>query len=81
MLSAPLPLETDGSTARGEISLRAGERLGFALQAAPTWGDTEPVSSATGEALGNFPQAFSHIGLIDAAGAIHRAEQAANPSV
>lgn len=43
VLSAPLPLETDGSTARGEISLRAGERLGFALQAVPTWGDTEPA--------------------------------------
>ena len=30
---------------------------------------------ATQDLLGNFPQAFSHIGLINAAGAIGRAEQ------
>ncbi|MEU8965431.1 glycoside hydrolase family 15 protein [Streptomyces sp. NPDC048491] len=37
---------------------------------------SEEVSSITGEALGNYPQAFSHIGLINAAHAIHHAEQA-----
>jgi GH15 family glucan-1,4-alpha-glucosidase len=31
------------------------------------------VDGATGEQLGNFPQAFSHIGLIDAAWAISQA--------
>ncbi|MET7930211.1 glycoside hydrolase family 15 protein [Streptomyces sp. NPDC005349] len=36
----------------------------------------EEVDSATGEALGNYPQAFSHIGLINAARAIHQAENA-----
>ncbi|MFJ5535246.1 glycoside hydrolase family 15 protein [Streptomyces sp. NPDC093261] len=36
--------------------------------------ETDPV---TGEALGNFPQAFSHIGLINAARAIRDAEPAA----
>ena len=36
----------------------------------------EQVDSATGELLGNFPQAFSHIGLINAAWSI---SQATNP--
>jgi GH15 family glucan-1,4-alpha-glucosidase len=34
----------------------------------------EEVKPATGELLGNFPQAFSHIGLINAAWAISQAE-------
>ena len=33
------------------------------------------VDPATGELLGNFPQAFSHIGLINAAWAISEAER------
>jgi GH15 family glucan-1,4-alpha-glucosidase len=36
----------------------------------------EEVDGATGELLGNFPQAFSHIGLINAAWAISQAEAA-----
>ncbi|MGR8008841.1 glycoside hydrolase family 15 protein [Streptomyces hypolithicus] len=36
----------------------------------------EEVDTRTGEALGNFPQAFSHIGLINAAHAIRNAEAA-----
>ncbi|MGI5451215.1 glycoside hydrolase family 15 protein [Streptomyces sp. CA-243310] len=36
----------------------------------------EEVDTRTGEALGNFPQAFSHIGLINAAHAIRDAEAA-----
>jgi len=35
----------------------------------------EEVDPASGELLGNFPQAFSHIGLVNAAWAIHQAEQ------
>jgi GH15 family glucan-1,4-alpha-glucosidase len=35
----------------------------------------EEVDASTGELLGNFPQAFSHIGLINAAAAIADAEQ------
>ncbi len=35
----------------------------------------EEVDPATGELLGNFPQAFSHIGLVNAAWAISQAEQ------
>jgi GH15 family glucan-1,4-alpha-glucosidase len=35
---------------------------------------SEEVEPETGELLGNFPQAFSHIGLINAAWAISRSE-------
>jgi GH15 family glucan-1,4-alpha-glucosidase len=35
----------------------------------------EEVDAGTGELLGNFPQAFSHIGLVNAAWAIHEAER------
>ena len=35
----------------------------------------EEVNPGTGELLGNFPQAFSHIGLVNAAWAIARAER------
>jgi GH15 family glucan-1,4-alpha-glucosidase len=35
----------------------------------------EEVDAGTGELLGNFPQAFSHIGLVNAAWAIQQAEQ------
>ena len=45
----------------------------------------EEVDPVSGELLGNFPQAFSHIGLVNAAWAIsdteHRATEAAGPSV
>jgi GH15 family glucan-1,4-alpha-glucosidase len=34
----------------------------------------EEVDPGTGELLGNFPQAFSHIGLVNAAWAISQAE-------
>ncbi len=34
----------------------------------------EEIDPGTGEQLGNMPQAFSHIGLVNAAWAIHRAE-------
>ncbi|GEL18156.1 hypothetical protein PA7_19930 [Pseudonocardia asaccharolytica DSM 44247 = NBRC 16224] len=36
----------------------------------------EEAEPATGELLGNFPQAFSHIGLVNAAWAISQAEAA-----
>ncbi|MGH3793562.1 MAG: glycoside hydrolase family 15 protein [Pseudonocardiaceae bacterium] len=37
----------------------------------------EEVDAGTGELLGNFPQAFSHIGLVNAAWAISEAERSA----
>ena len=39
---------------------------------------SEEVDSTTNELLGNFPQAFSHIGLINAAWAISQAESSEN---
>ena len=40
----------------------------------------EEVDVASGEMIGNFPQAFSHIGLINAAWAISQARQGAAPA-
>ena len=37
----------------------------------------EEVDARSGEMIGNFPQAFSHIGLVDAAWAIAQAQQRA----
>jgi GH15 family glucan-1,4-alpha-glucosidase len=36
---------------------------------------SEEVETETGDLLGNFPQAFSHIGLVNAAWAISEAER------
>ena len=41
---------------------------------------SEEVDGDTGELLGNFPQAFSHVGLVTAAWAIAQAEAGASPS-
>jgi GH15 family glucan-1,4-alpha-glucosidase len=41
---------------------------------------SEEVDPASGELLGNFPQAFSHIGLVNAAYAISLAEQRPGPA-
>jgi GH15 family glucan-1,4-alpha-glucosidase len=40
----------------------------------------EEVASDTGELLGNFPQAFSHIGLVNAAWIISEVENSAKAS-
>jgi GH15 family glucan-1,4-alpha-glucosidase len=40
----------------------------------------EEVDAGSGEMIGNFPQAFSHIGLINAAWAIAQAQQRADPA-
>jgi GH15 family glucan-1,4-alpha-glucosidase len=40
---------------------------------------SEEVDISTGELIGNFPQAFSHVGLVNAAWAITEAEQGHDP--
>jgi len=40
----------------------------------------EQVDPVSGELLGNFPQAFSHLGLVNAAQALADAEAAAQPA-
>jgi GH15 family glucan-1,4-alpha-glucosidase len=42
LLSSPLPLTLDGSTARGRFILHAGEWVGFALQRTASWEHTAP---------------------------------------
>jgi GH15 family glucan-1,4-alpha-glucosidase len=40
---------------------------------------SEEIATATGELIGNFPQAFSHVGLVNAAWAIAEAERRTPP--
>jgi GH15 family glucan-1,4-alpha-glucosidase len=58
--------EVDAARATFERAARYANDLGLLA---------EEVDSETGELLGNFPQAFSHIGLVNAAWAISQAEQ------
>jgi GH15 family glucan-1,4-alpha-glucosidase len=61
----------------GEIA-RAREMFGRAAGFANDLGLlAEEVDGGTGELLGNFPQAFSHVGLVNAAWAIAQAERGA----
>jgi GH15 family glucan-1,4-alpha-glucosidase len=68
-LSEALALSGDTKAAR-EVFARAARSVNDVGLLA------EEVSPITGELLGNFPQAFSHIGLVNAAWAIHEAETA-----
>ncbi len=61
---------------------RARDTLGRAAGFATELGlFAEQVDTATGELLGNFPQAFSHLGLINAAQALADAEHGAPSAV
>jgi alpha,alpha-trehalase len=60
--------QVDAAAATFERALAAINDLGLLA---------EEVDCATGEMIGNFPQAFSHIGLINAASAITEARQRA----
>ncbi|WP_440070529.1 glycoside hydrolase family 15 protein [Streptosporangium sp. OZ121] len=62
-LAQALALTGEGAAARRAFETAASYANDVGLLA-------EEVDSATGEPLGNFPQAFSHIGLINAARAI-----------
>jgi alpha,alpha-trehalase len=66
-LAHALALAGDVVGARRRFELAAAQANDVGLLA-------EEVDPVTGEALGNFPQAFSHIGLVNAAWAIGRAE-------
>jgi GH15 family glucan-1,4-alpha-glucosidase len=62
---------------RGDTQ-EARERMGHILSFANDVGlFAEEIDPETGAFLGNFPQAFSHTGLISAALAIHEAETGA----
>jgi len=55
---------------------RAGEVMEQALPYSNDVGlFSEEVHPGTGELIGNFPQAFSHVGFVNAAWAIARAEE------
>ncbi|MEO6142934.1 MAG: glycoside hydrolase family 15 protein [Dermatophilaceae bacterium] len=58
--------ELDGARETFERALHCGNDLGLL---------SEEFDSAAGEQLGNVPQAFSHIGLVNAAWAISQSEQ------
>ena len=60
--------ELDQATATFERAVAAVNDVGLLA---------EEVDGATGEMIGNFPQAFSHIGLVNAAWAITQAEDRA----
>src|SRR5580700_2246249 len=60
--------EVEGATATFERALAAINDVGLLA---------EEVDPRTGDMIGNFPQAFSHIGLINAAWAINQAQQPA----
>jgi alpha,alpha-trehalase len=61
--------EAEAATATFERALAAINDVGLLA---------EEVDSRSGEMIGNFPQAFSHIGLVNAAWAITQARQDAN---
>lgn len=65
-----LALAGDIEAARGRFEQLAGLANDVGLL-------SEEIDGATGELLGNFPQAFTHIGLVNAAQAITVAEAAA----
>jgi GH15 family glucan-1,4-alpha-glucosidase len=58
--------EVDRATATFERAIAYANDVGLLA---------EEVDPGTGELLGNFPQAFSHIGLVNAAWAISRAQE------
>jgi alpha,alpha-trehalase len=60
--------ELDQATATFERAVAAINDVGLLA---------EEVDAGSGEMIGNFPQAFSHIGLINAAWAIAQAQQRA----
>jgi GH15 family glucan-1,4-alpha-glucosidase len=69
-LAQALAMAGDTERARAVFDRAAGYANDLGLLA-------EEVDGTTGELLGNFPQAFSHIGLVNAAWAIGEAERAA----
>jgi alpha,alpha-trehalase len=64
--------EVDQATATFERAVAAINDVGLLA---------EEVDAVTGEMIGNFPQAFSHIGLVNAAWAIAQAQQRAGVAV
>jgi GH15 family glucan-1,4-alpha-glucosidase len=81
-----VPVELEDAAMRAEFQLGEGERAEALFDRLVGYANdlgllAEKVDTANGKLLGNFPQAFSHIGLINAAWQLDKAREGANARV
>jgi GH15 family glucan-1,4-alpha-glucosidase len=85
-ICAGVPVELEDAAMRAEFQLGEGERAEALFDRLVGYANdlgllAEEVDTANGELLGNFPQAFSHIGLINAAWQLDKAREGASARV